>query len=41
MSNRIVITEEEKQIIKRLYESAPPPDEYVEIRKIVRTKTDF
>ena len=29
MSNRIVITEEEKQTIKRLYESAPPPDESV------------
>jgi len=33
MSNRIVITEEEKQTIKRLYESAPPPDESVLVTK--------
>ena len=33
MSNRLVITEEEKQTIKRLYESAPPPDESVLVDK--------
>jgi hypothetical protein len=33
MSNRLVITEEEKQTIKRLYESAPPPDESVLVTK--------